>query len=452
MYISRDQVGLQSHYEQVTLPAGKVTIDGFVVVFDAESGRAKQLEEVQEKVLSAVVSYVQKSKKPFVMAVTKCDDTGLNLLQEVHRFAQGKKLSVPIIETSSHENVNVELTFSVLAQLIERGKVRSKIPPFSEAQKIRRETIDKAVLAYQSLINRTVTDFRVIWKNTRKTIEDKAQFKVHRDLCGLEACKRLFNKHIRKLRKEFEERKLEGYLQQLPKALDQLLPTVNSLEQNRLDWDDCRNSMRNHKSFSSQMIVLPDETAWNESDHLMGEDKRIPFDVLSLPRAEKIFQLHVEKLKEAEKRVRMMNEFRKLLELTPQIHPGAQWLEAALWLQNEESFLYLDDKDKTSIFDAYLRSITEDAKVSFQELLFESAALFSTLQPNSRPSVEEMNVIKTSLSKDERYQMLEKLDNIRDILLFNHIALMHSASRCLSGPEKCRDRLMQEIVSTTSYR
>lgn len=197
-----------------------------------------------------------------------------------------------------------------------------------------------------------------------------------------------------------------------------------------------------------------EETAWNESDHLLQDDPRVPFDILSLPRAEKVFQNHAEKLKAAEKRLRMMNEFRKLLELTPQIRPGTTWVDAAVLLENEESFQYLNDTDKTKIFDTYRRDITEKAKADFQELLFESAGLFSKLEPNTRPSIshEDIRVIKEALSEDDRFKRLDKLDSDREIGLINHIALLYSPTRCLSGAEKCRDRLMQEIVATTTYR
>ena len=149
-----------------------------------------------------------------------------------------------------------------------------------------------------------------------------------------------------------------------------------------------------------------------------------------------------------------MNEFRKLLELTPQIRPGTTWIEAAVLLENEESFQYLNDSDKTKIFDTYRRDITEKAKADFQELLFESAGLFSKLEPNTRPSIapEDIRVIKEALSEDDRFKRLDKLDSDREIGLINHIALLYSPTRCLSGAEKCRDRLMQEIVATTTYR
>ena len=454
MYINRDQVALQNDYEQIVMPGGKLNVEGFLVVYDAEATQSKRLEEQQERLLSAILSYVHKSKKPFILVATKCDDTQLNLLQEVHRFAQSKKLNVPIIETSSHENVNVDLAFLVLAQLIDRGRVRSRVAPFTEAQRIQREIVEKAVQDFQRLIDRTVTDFRTIWKNTKKQVESEREFQVHRDLCGLEACKRLFNKHIRKLRKEFEERKLNGYLSRLPSALDELMPSASSMDICQWNWQNCQKAIRNHKEFLKWMIVLPEETAWNESDHLLTDDPRIPFDVLTLPQAEQGFQNHAEKLKAAEKRLRMKNEFRKLLELTSKIRPGTTWLEAAVLLQNEESFQYLDDSDKTKIFDAYRRDITEKAKADFQELLFESAGLFSKLEPNTRPSVtqEDIRLIKKALSDDDRFKRLEKLESDREIGLINHIALLHSPTRCLSGAERCRDRLMQEIVATTTYR
>ncbi|XP_048580829.1 rho GTPase-activating protein 5-like isoform X3 [Nematostella vectensis] len=452
MYISRDQVALQNDYEQVLFPSGKVNIDGFLVLYDVEATNAKRLEDTQEKVLSAVITYVQKSKRPFVIVASKCDDTQLSLLQEVYRFAQTKKLNVPIVETSTYQNVNVDLAFVVLAQLIEKGKVRSRLVPYNDAHKAQQEIVDRALHDYQALINRTVTDFRCLWKNLKKVLELEKEFTVYKELNGSDACKRVFSKHIRKLRREFELRKLDLYLQNLPQALDELLPTLTSIDLCQNSWTNCKAMFRNSKDFSKWMIVLPDETSWNESDHLISDDSRIPFDVLSLPESNTVFQHHVDKLKAAEKRARMKNEFRKLLELTPQIRPGSLWHETEVLLRNEESYKYLDNTDKLQIFDNFLRDIAEQAKLDFQELLFESAGIFSKFEPNSTPSEDDMEALYATLSLDERYRRLDKLESIRKIRVLNHIALLHSPTRCLCGPDKCRDRLMQEIVATTAYR
>jgi hypothetical protein len=45
------------------------------------------------------------------------------------------KNNIPLVGTSSHENVNIELAFMTLAHLIDKTKTRPKIIPFSEAVK-----------------------------------------------------------------------------------------------------------------------------------------------------------------------------------------------------------------------------------------------------------------------------------------------------------------------------
>ena len=108
--------------------------------------------------------------------------------------------------------------------------------------------------------------------------------------------------------------------------------------------------------------------------------------------------------------------------------------------------------ERKNIFYAYLREIEFNAKTEFQELLFESANKFSKLNKESRPSEAEMKQIYEYLQDDERYKNLENLDNTRDILLFNHMALMQSPNRCLSGPENCMDRRIQHVVDMTERR
>lgn len=452
MYISREQVALQNDFEQVPFPSGKVNIDGFIVVYDVEATNAKRLEETQERFVSSLISQIQKSKRPFVIVASKCDDTQLSLLQELYRFIQSKKINAPIVECSAIEMVNVDLAFTVLAQLIDKGKVRAKLTPYSEALKIHQELMDRKLQEYQALINRTVTDFQCLWKNVKKSIEDKPEYISHRDLYGSEACKKIFSKHIRKLRREFEERKLMEYMLKLPHALDALVPSISALELYQWNWQICHKMIRNHKDFSTWMIMLPDHTSWNESDYILSDDSRIPYDVLSLPQAAQAFQLHIEKLKAAEKKNRMKSEFRKLLELTPQIRPGSEWREIDSILQNEESYQYLEESERLRIFDSYLRDITEKAKADFQELLFESASCFTKIGLNATPSEEDMEAIDANLCLDDRYRRLDKLEAIRKIRILNHIALLNSPSRCLCGPDKCSDRLMQEIVATTAYR
>ena len=72
-----------------------------------------------------------KTKKPVVLALTKCDEAVPSFIKEAQAFAAnagGKKSNfIPIIETSASENINVTLTFLILAQQIDKTRSKSKV-------------------------------------------------------------------------------------------------------------------------------------------------------------------------------------------------------------------------------------------------------------------------------------------------------------------------------------
>ena len=74
---------------------------------------------------------IAKTKKPVVVALTKCDEADQDYFAEAEKFAAtvgGKKSSgLPVIETSASENINVTLTFVILAQLIDKTRSKSKV-------------------------------------------------------------------------------------------------------------------------------------------------------------------------------------------------------------------------------------------------------------------------------------------------------------------------------------
>ena len=74
------------------------------------------------------------------------------------------QVSAPVVETSAHENVNVDSAFLVLAQLVERTRGGRPRPPcFSEAARLRREAVEAATERYARLLARLVSDFRADW-------------------------------------------------------------------------------------------------------------------------------------------------------------------------------------------------------------------------------------------------------------------------------------------------
>ena len=155
--------GLEHEFEQRLLPDGRITIDGFICVFDvSEVGHrplARQVEHVQY-----ILMHLAKTKKPVVLVTTKNDEQQRTYVQEAEHLVGRKDLRgagpIPIVETSAHRNVNIEMAFMTLAHLIERGpstgKNKPRIVSYAEAARARKEVDEVATEAYQSLIRAQV--------------------------------------------------------------------------------------------------------------------------------------------------------------------------------------------------------------------------------------------------------------------------------------------------------
>ena len=97
--------------------------------------------EKQLEFVASLLSAAVKSKKPVVLVSTKQDEADEQIARDLERLLQRKEFkgTVPLVETSAHENVNIEAAFMLLAHLIDRSKPRFKILSYVEAARQRRE-------------------------------------------------------------------------------------------------------------------------------------------------------------------------------------------------------------------------------------------------------------------------------------------------------------------------
>ena len=94
------------------MPDGKVNIDGFLVVFDVSLVPNRTLEK-QVETTAQILNSLLKSKKPIVLATTKNDEGNEIFVREAERLLNRKEYKgiIPLVETSSHENINVDQAF-----------------------------------------------------------------------------------------------------------------------------------------------------------------------------------------------------------------------------------------------------------------------------------------------------------------------------------------------------
>ena len=195
MYICKDQLGIELEYEQRVMPDGCFQVDGFLVVFDVSHVPNRSVER-QVEVVAQILNQAMRAKKPVVVAATKCDEADEILVRELERLINRKEFknaNIPVVETSSHENINVDGAFFALAQLIDKTRSRSRILSFVEAAHMRRELLDLVTDGYARVLRQQVRDYGITWSTAIKKLAQFHEYQAYADIFGKDSARRLFS-------------------------------------------------------------------------------------------------------------------------------------------------------------------------------------------------------------------------------------------------------------------
>ena len=225
--------GLEHEFEQKMLPEGRIAIDGFLCLFDVSQVAHRPIER-QVDYTACILLHLIKTKKPIVLVTTKNDEAYRPFVSEAERLVNRKELkergAIPIVETSSHDNVNVEFAFLTLAYMIERtNKNRPKIIAYSDAARACREVMDVAREAYQCLVRLHVGDYKASWTAVAKKLQNDSDFVHFVELFGTEQAVKLFRKHVSFLKDEFVRGRQSMYLHRLEVTLRDILPDLSTI-------------------------------------------------------------------------------------------------------------------------------------------------------------------------------------------------------------------------------
>ncbi|XP_017568923.1 rho GTPase-activating protein 5 [Pygocentrus nattereri] len=444
MYICTDQLGLEQDFDQKQMPDGKLNIDGFVLCIDVSKGCNRKFDD-QMKFVSSLYSQITKSKKPIIIAATKCDECVEQYLRDVQTFAASKK-NLLVVETSARSSVNVELCFNALTQQMDKTRGKPKIIPYLEAYKTQRQLVATVSDRFDKLIVQTVKDYHTSWKIVSSTLKNHSDYEEYINLEGTKKARSTFSKHIEQLRQEHIRKRREDYLSSLPKILNKLLNNLEEIE--NLSWADAQNLMKSRAEFQYYFVVL-EQTPWDETDHInKTDDRRVPFDILKTSEGERIYQNHVQHLISEKRRLEMKEKFKKTLERVHFISPGQPWEEVMCFVMEDEAYKYITEADRRDVYGRHQQEIVERAKEEFQEMLFEHAELFYDLDLNATPSCDKMSEIHAVLNEEPRYRALQKLAPDRESLLLKHIGFVYHPTKetCLSGAS-CVDLKVEQVLA-----
>ncbi|XP_024940341.1 rho GTPase-activating protein 190 isoform X7 [Cephus cinctus] len=459
MYICKNQLGIEKEYEQKVLPDGKLNIDGFLCVFDVSVVPNRSIEK-QVEIVANILNNLMKTKKPMVLVTTKNDDANEQYVKEAEKLVMRKeyKGSILMVETSAHENINIDVAFMLLAQLIDKTKMRSKVTAFAEAAKARKELLDASTESLQRLIRIHVTDYRALWSQASKKLAQHKEFTTFVELFGIDETQRLFRRHIKKLKDEQVAKKIQGYLDMLPDVLHEICPDISNLINE--EWSIVQQYIKEHPDFHQYFYECPEDIPWIDYDFGENNSSKIPYDVLETPEAETVFKNHVNALQQEQRRLelpkRWKKQFKQLLEETGYVTPGKHLSEVRVLFMGRECFEALSLHDCQKIYDQHQKEIIEKAKHNFQELLLEHADLFyhyKSIAPSGTITQDDIKEITDALVDDFRYKALDRLDQDRKLMLFQHLGFVHCPIRehCPAFPN-CMDALIERILGTKAHR
>ncbi|XP_016356720.1 rho GTPase-activating protein 35-like isoform X1 [Sinocyclocheilus anshuiensis] len=444
MYFCTDQLGLEQDFEQKQMPEGKLLVDGFLLCVDVSRGMNRNFDD-QMKFVTNLYNQLAKTKKPVVLVLTKCDEGVERYIKDSHTFALAKK-NLQVVETSARSNVNVDLAFLTLVQLIDKSRGKPKIIPYFEALKQQSQQIASAKDRYEWLVSRIVKNHNETWPNINRRMQTSPEYKEYVFLEGTSKAKKLFQQHVHRLKQQHIEKRRKIYLSTLPQALNSLVPGLDEID--HLSWSGVQKVLETKREFSHWFVVL-DDTPWETTPHIDNmEDERIPQDLLETPAAEQIYEFHLEHLRNERKRAEMRWEFKEKLASSPFVTPGKPWEEARSFIMNEEFYQWLEESEYLDIYNKYQKIIIDQAKEDFQELLLEYSELFYELEVDAKPSKEKMGAIQEVLGEEQRFKVLQKLQAERDALVLKHIHFVYHPTKetCPSSPH-CVDGKIEQLLA-----
>ncbi|KAF6778681.1 hypothetical protein AHF37_02056 [Paragonimus kellicotti] len=314
-YICKEQLGQENIYEKEYFPSGDVEVNGFILVYDNNT-HSRKLPNARNVVQRQIKLYeflalLVKLKKPIVLAISKCEASPREPCEDLSLILQkySEFRRIPLIETSAHQNVNIEQTFLTLVKLIDKPRtVKLRPLRYSDAIHIRKGEVEYASNAFKKLLSHAPPEFLECWESFMKRYSQQGDVVTFISLVGTDVARREFNQYIAHhenvtRRNNFDRVKkvLASFLPNLDpirdKPLDEVVQYIRKREQFALYFRDACSD-----SASDQPADTCDCRARRQTKR---EDSRIPFDFLVQPQdhlQDSPLQLYINELVLSERR------------------------------------------------------------------------------------------------------------------------------------------------------
>lgn len=287
-YYCIDQLGHEDRYKQEVFPySGPLEVHGFLVIYDVSRRAGHNVPDLQQQQLAFlidVLTLISKRKKPVVVVASKRDIVDEQCLSSVIQFLQKSAdfRKIPIVESSAHRNINVELAFLTLARLLENigtsNKSRSsklRLQSYQEATREQDEYQRRLREAFVNRVSLSPASFLTDWPTFLGRYSHQGDVARFMEIWGSDVAKETFEQFTAQWKTEKKRR----HMAKLPEVLSIMLlyvgPITNQSPKELLQ------RLRAHSQFDHFFISedSSDDNFVHRSSFQDGDDKRIPFSL-----------------------------------------------------------------------------------------------------------------------------------------------------------------------------
>ncbi|CAH8550406.1 unnamed protein product [Schistosoma curassoni] len=280
--------------------SNEVKVDGFILIFDTTTCTSKThcvdpSYLCNSTILQETLNCLSRVQKPAVVVLTKLDNCDISKLGLDVFLKSNEFKKIPVIETSAHENVNIEEAFLTLYRLME-SKTRAHkwrhISYIGAAYK-RSQLVNSAMHSFIRLVFISPPEFLTDWETFMGRYSHHTDVVNYIYLVGSLNARYKFKAVVEE---RFRKTRLNS-LSKVPGILMHLLPNLDTVH--GFSFEQIVSYIRRHEEFS---LCFQDDTYYNCStglNNVLHDDSRVPFHLAIEPIAESencLLKQHVDRL------------------------------------------------------------------------------------------------------------------------------------------------------------
>lgn len=190
-------------------------IIGYVCIYDPTVPLETGAMQRQLDFLSEVLKAVNKTKKRCILVCTKCDAAKEESIQMGQKLVAPYKKSIPFIECSARENINVNEVFFSLAMICKKkyfsrgyhSHMTIRSLPFKDACNSKKREKNQIINTYKGMLWKRVKSFDTTWEEAQAELQNEIDFPLVKEIAGDDLMKNLFCQRLMEIKVEEASKK-----------------------------------------------------------------------------------------------------------------------------------------------------------------------------------------------------------------------------------------------------